>query len=148
MTTDFYQQAENYAAFFAQLTRDSLGRLEMIFSPEARFKDPFNDVVGRDSIKLIFVHMFESCEKPRFDINHWAVDGHIAYYWWEFHAKVIFLKLKRPVFIQGTSRIEFDDNGLVCSHIDYWDSAEYVYSKLPLIGGIIRTIRNRVSADA
>jgi hypothetical protein len=145
MTSDFYQKAENYAAFFAHLTRDSLDSLEIIFSPEARFKNPFNDVIGREKIRMIFAHMFETCEEPRFTINHWAIDGQIAYYWWEYHAKVIFLWRERPVFIQGTSRVTFDTNGLVHSHVDYWDSAEYVYCKLPLIGSILRAIANRIT---
>jgi hypothetical protein len=147
MTTDFHQKAENYAAFYAHLTRDNLDSLEVIFRPEARFKDPFNDVIGREKIRMIFAHMFETCEESRFTINHWAIDGKTAYYWWEYQAKVTFLWLKRPVFIQGTSRVTFDTNGLVRSHIDYWDSAEYVYSKFPLIGSLIRAIAKRISAD-
>ena len=147
MTIDFHQQAENYAVFYANLTRENLDRLEIIFSPEAHFKDPFNDIIGREKIRIMFRHMFEACEEPSFTINHWAIDGQIAYFWWEFHAKLIFLWTKQPVFIQGTSRVIFDAHGLVRSHTDYWDSAEHIYSKLPIIGGIVRAIAQRISID-
>ena len=44
-------------------------------APDIRFKDPFNDVTGIDSLRAIFLHMFEEMERPAFQVTHRAKDA-------------------------------------------------------------------------
>jgi len=45
----------------------------------------------------------------------------------------------------GLSRVVFNDRGLVSEHVDYWDASEQFYMKLPVIGSILRFIRNKAA---
>ena len=58
--------------FFTHLREDNLNSIEQIFTPNGRFKDPFNDVVGVPAIKAVFKHMFETTISPRFIVHHYA----------------------------------------------------------------------------
>ena len=47
--------------------------------------------------------------------------------------------------IHGASHLQFDDNGRVAVHRDYWDAAEELYEKLPVVGGLMRWLRRRAA---
>ena len=47
--------------------------------------------------------------------------------------------------IRGSSHLRFDAQSKVCYHRDYWDAAEELYEKLPLIGGLMRFMKRRMA---
>ena len=142
---DNAQGLQGYLKFFEVLSPDDLDRLRFHFDPEARFKDPFNDVQGIDEIRNVFKHMFEVCVYPRIEILDWALRENVAYVQWRFTYSLKQYDSGVNV-IEGVSRIEFGAEGLVTEHIDYWDPAEYIYQKLPVIGGLFRWLKLRLSA--
>jgi hypothetical protein len=61
---------------------------------------------------------------------------------WEFH-----LRLRgAPAVIRGVSHLRFDGAGRVVDHRDYWDAAEELYARLPVLGTLMRWLRERLSA--
>jgi hypothetical protein len=48
--------------------------------------------------------------------------------------------------ILGASHLVFSDQGLVTLHRDYWDAAEELYEKLPLVGGLMRWLKRRANS--
>ncbi|MDP3310767.1 MAG: nuclear transport factor 2 family protein, partial [Polaromonas sp.] len=47
--------------------------------------------------------------------------------------------------VRGTSHLKLTGAGLVSYHRDYWDAAEELYEKLPLLGSLMRWLKRRVS---
>jgi hypothetical protein len=132
-----------YIDFYEQMTRADLARLPAIFTQQARFKDPFNDVYGVERISTIFHHMFNTLTAPRFIVEESILDGDVAYIKWQFTGS-----LKSKAFkLTGVSRVVFDEEGLVSEHIDYWDASEQFYMKLPIIGGLLRLIRKQAASS-
>ena len=39
--------------------------------------------------------------------------------------------------------MQYDLHGLITLHRDYWDAAEELYEKLPMIGGLMRWLKAR-----
>ena len=76
--------------FYEGLTPAALDHLPQLYTENARFKDPFNEVRGVSHLVL-------------------APDGRIA------------------------------------EHRDYWDAAEELYEKLPLLGGLMRWLKRRAN---
>ena len=130
--------------FFETLTPESVARIGMVYADDARFKDPFNDVRGIAQIQRVFDHMFEQVNEPRFIVTRAMCDGDDAFLAWEF-----VFRLKRPAgrteTIRGATHIQFARDGRVAVHRDYWDAAEELYEKLPLLGGLMRFIKRRAS---
>jgi steroid delta-isomerase len=137
------QALEDYAALFAQLTPVRLTEFEQVFAPDARFKDPFNDVRGVAAIRQVFEHMYATVDDPRFVVLDQACEERIGYLHWQF----LFRSGKHQRRIHGMSRVVFDSGGLVVEHIDFWDPAEQLYEAIPVLGSIMRWLRGRLSAS-
>ena len=71
-------------ALFEHLTPAELPRLAEIYTADARFKDPFNEVQGAAAITRIFAHMFGALEAPRFFIRDVVVQGDQCFLGWDF----------------------------------------------------------------
>jgi len=130
--------------FFVTLTRESVQELRTLYAPEAEFKDPFNDVRGVEKIERIFTHMFDQVDGPRFMIEDALADGSQAFLTWVFHFRR--RGSREAMTIRGSTHVRFDAAGRVVLHRDYWDAAEELYEKLPLLGTLMRWLRRRAAA--
>jgi steroid delta-isomerase len=142
----FISELENY---FNNLKPSDLLSLDKYYANEAHFKDPFNDVTGCAHIKAIFEHMFQVLESPRFVVTERLFDAEKAFMCWDF----IFSPKTSPaqVFvIKGSTYLSFckDDEGQfkISVHRDYWDPAQEIYEKIPILGSFFRWLRKQSSA--
>lgn len=133
--------AQTYARFWQDMTPASLDRLDTAFAPDIHFRDPFNDVRGRDRIREILDHMFTATQRPRFVVTDIAESDRAAYLRWDFSFEV----RGRALRIEGVSEVRFDTDGLAVEHIDHWDAAAQFYERLPALGGLLRLIRRRMA---
>ena len=136
---------QNLATFFETLTPDSVLQLHRLYDAQARFKDPFNEVQGLAEIERIFRHMYVALEQPHFVITRQLVDGDQAFLTWEFRFRFKRFHTNTWQTVRGGSHVVFNDRGLVSLHRDYWDAAEELYEKLPLLGGGMRWLKQRAN---
>jgi ketosteroid isomerase-like protein len=134
------------ATFFEQLTPASVQQLADLYAPDARFKDPFNEVQGLAHIERIFHHMFESLERPHFAVTQQLVDGEQAFLVWEFRFRFKRFDTQSWQTVRGGTHFEFDAQGRITLHRDYWDAAEELYEKLPVLGGLMRWLKKRANS--
>ncbi|MFM8865340.1 MAG: nuclear transport factor 2 family protein [Limnohabitans sp.] len=132
--------------FYEQLQPQDLARLDELYAPEARFKDPFNEVQGLPAIEGIFVHMFEALDSPHFIVTERIVQGTQCFLVWDFRFRFRRFDTSRWQTVRGGSHLVFNDRGLVTLHRDYWDAAEELYEKLPLVGGLMRWLKRRANS--
>lgn len=137
------EHVTRYLHTFTTLQANGLERLAGVFTADARFKDPFNDVRGLAAITRIFAHMFATTQHSRFMIVDHALAGNTLFIRWDYQFQT--LKGERWE-IPGTSVVRFNDAGLAVEHVDYWDPAEHVYSKLPVLGWMMRWLRGKLTA--
>lgn len=123
---------------------DDVARLGEYYHPAARFKDPFNDVQGVPAIQAVFRHMFATLDEPRFIVHDVLVqDGQCMLTW-----DMVFRMRRfdtREQSIRGATHLRVDGAGLIVLHRDYWDAAEELYEKLPLVGALMRWLKRRVN---
>ena len=135
--------------FYEHLTPQSLDQLHLCYAPQAHFKDPFNDVRGVDGIRQVFAHMFTTVDHPRFVVTERLVQGQRAFLVWEFHFSMRKWRKGVPQCIRGGTFLRLDpEDGLVLEHQDYWDAAQELYEKLPLLGSFMRALRRAGSATS
>lgn len=128
--------------WYETLTPDSLRRIDQFYAADARFKDPFNDVQGLPAIEQVFAHMFVTTERPRFVIQERLLQGQTAFATWRFE----FGLKGRSYVVVGGSLLHFNEQGKVIAHRDYWDPAEELWQKLPLLGPVIAWLRRQFAA--
>jgi hypothetical protein len=134
--------------FFTDMTPAHLDRLDHVYSLDAAFKDPFNEVQGVAAIRVIFQHMYDSLSRPRFVMNTRVVQGRQCFLTWDF---VFGMRgQSSEVTVRGASHLVLapgsDGRWRIVVHRDYWDVAEELYEKLPLLGGLMRWLKRRVNA--
>ena len=142
-TTPIPQAVERLVQFFEQLQPQDLQRLPEIYAPEARFKDPFNEVQGLAEIERIFAHMFESLDSPHFIVTERIVQGKQCFLVWDFRFRFKRFDTQSWQTVRGGTHLAFNDAGLVTLHRDYWDAAEELYEKLPVVGSLMRWLKAR-----
>ena len=135
-------RVQRIVAFFEQLSPQDLPRLAEIYSVDARFKDPFNEVQGVAAIERVFEHMFASLDDPRFVIQGTLVQGEQCFLRWDFSFRM--KRFNRDAqCIRGASHLKLGVDGRILQHRDYWDAAEELYEKLPLLGALMRWLKAR-----
>lgn len=132
-------------AAFEQLSPQSLARLDEVYTADAWFKDPFNEVQGVPAIRAIFEHMFTSLDRPRFVVREAVAQGSQVFLVWDM---LFFAPRMGPQeqCIHGASHLLLAADGRIARHRDYWDVAEELYEKIPLLGGLMRWLKKRASS--
>ena len=128
--------------FYQTLSPESLRRFREFYSDDAWFKDPFNEVRGVESIERIFTHMFRQVDDPRFIVSERIADANGVVLVWEFCFRVRLWGRGRTQVMRGVSHLRFAADGKVNYHRDYWDAAEELYMKLPVVGGLLRCMKS------
>jgi hypothetical protein len=139
------QATHNLAVFFETLSPQSVAQLHTIYDAQARFKDPFNEVQGLPEIERIFQHMYVALDQPHFVVTGQVVDGPQAFLTWEFRFRFKRFDTITLQAVRGASHVVFNEQGLVTMHRDYWDAAEELYEKLPVLGGVMRWLKKRAN---
>ena len=137
------ESVQRYCAFFESLSLLSLDDLGEYFEASARFKDPFNDVIGVANIRRVFEHMYTQVHEPAFEILDSMSDANIAFIRWRFRFSLS--KQGKALHADGVSRVTFAPDGKAIEHIDYWDPVEGVYRHLPFLGPAFRCLTRRLA---
>jgi hypothetical protein len=143
---DHSAQMARMLQFFEGISPDDLHRIDEFYDPQACFKDPFNEVAGIPAITRVFAHMFVQLEQPRFVVTNRLLQGRQCFLTWEFRFGFKGFQGGREQLILGATHLELSDAGLITLHRDYWDAAEELYEKMPVLGGLMRWLKRRVNA--
>jgi steroid Delta-isomerase len=130
---------------FEGLQAADVERLAEIYTADASFKDPFNEVQGLPAIQQIFRHMFVALEGPHFVIRDVVVDGDQCFLSWDFLFRMRRFRRDEQC-IRGGTHLRLAADGRIAEHRDYWDAAEELYEKLPAVGALMRWLKRRANA--
>ena len=146
MHTDHARAAtERICRFYETLTPQSVSQIADLYTDDARFKDPFNEVRGHAAIAHIFGHMFANLHQPRFVVTQRIVDGAQVFLVWEFRFRFQRFDSRTEQVIHGGSHLQLAEDGRIADHRDYWDAAEELYEKLPLLGALMRYLKRKAN---
>ena len=121
---------KKYIYLFSNLSIDNINEFDDIISKDIIFIDPFNNIKGINAFKKNFYHMFENVKEPKFFILDYSMNKQRVFLKW----KMTFFAFKSLQTIEGMSELVLNDAGKVASHIDYWDSLNGIFIKIPFIG--------------
>lgn len=131
----------NIADWFQAMTPATLDTIGDIYAADAVFIDPFNHLEGLTAVRAVYQHMFDTLDHPRFVVTQIVSEGQLGFMTWGF----LFEARGKAMQINGSTQFELNDAGLIILHRDYWDVAQQVYEKIPLLGSILRLLRRKLS---
>jgi hypothetical protein len=132
--------------FFEAISPADVQRMGSLYTADAYFKDPFNEVRDLQSIQRIFAHMFVALDNPRFVVTSRVVQGSECFLVWDFKFRFKRFDTTTEQTVRGCSHLKFADDGRIAYHRDYWDAAEELYEKLPVVRGLMRWLKNRANS--
>lgn len=131
--------------YFDRLAADNLDELDRHYAADAWFKDPFHEVRGVAAIRAILDHTFKKLPGARFRVTgRFPGAGGDAVILWalDFTMPVT----RAPTTIVGATHLTFDASGRVTRHRDYWDAAEELYARLPVLKWLMRGLARYAAA--
>jgi steroid Delta-isomerase len=131
--------------YFERLDAGNLDELDAYYARDAWFKDPFHEVTGVEAIRAILKHTFAKLPGARFRVTRrFAGASHDAAILWEMD--FVMPVTRQPATIRGATHLEFDTEGRVTRHRDYWDAAEELYARLPVLKWLMRGLARQAAA--
>jgi len=133
---------ERFKQTYNRLNAQSLGLLNELYSHDVVFQDPFRRLSGLPALTEYFAELYRHVELSSFVFEDEVVQGNSAMLTWTMSLKHPRLNGGDVVTVPGSTHIRFRDK--VTYHRDYFDGGAMLYEHLPLIGLVIRMIKERV----
>jgi steroid Delta-isomerase len=137
---------ERVVRFFETLQPASVAQMGDYYTPDAYFKDPFNEVNGLTQVQRIFSHMYVALDNPHFVVTERVVQGTQCFLVWDFKFRFKRFDKSTEQTVRGTSHLRFAPDGRISYHRDYWDAAEELYEKLPVVRSVMRWLKRRANS--
>ena len=131
---------DNYVKLFQTLNLKNLNKFDKLLDKNIYFEDPFNKVYGIENFKNIFFNTLKKLDKVEFKVLSIICKNNIYIIKW----KMNFFAFNKNNSITGLSEVTISKNEKIVSHIDYWDSYNNFYTKIPIFGFIFKFILNLV----
>tara|TARA_A100001234_G_scaffold39190_1_gene31493 strand:+ start:638 stop:1066 length:429 start_codon:yes stop_codon:yes gene_type:complete len=131
---------ENYVKLFESLNLKNLHKFDKLLDENIYFEDPFNKVYGIENFKKIFSNTLTKLDNVEFKVLNIISKNNIYIIKWE----MIYFAFNKTNSIFGLSEVTISENNKIVSHIDYWDSYNNFYTKIPFLGLIFKFVLSLV----
>ena len=131
---------DNYIKIFESLNLGNINKFDELLDENIYFEDPFNKVNGIENFKRIFSNTLKNLDNVEFKVLNIISKNNIHIIKWE----MIYFAFNKNNSIFGLSEVTTSENNKIVSHIDYWDSYNNFYSKIPFFGRIFEFVLSLV----
>ena len=135
---------DKYIKLFESLNLENLHKFDKLLDENIYFEDPFNKVYGIQNFKRIFSNTLNKLDNVEFKVLNIISKNNIYIIKWE----MIFFAFNKNNSICGLSEVTLSKNKKIISHVDYWDSYNNFFIKIPILGSmfkfILSLIRKRI----
>ena len=131
---------ENYIKLFENLNLENLNKFDELLDKNIYFEDPFNKVNGIENFKNIFSNTLKNLDDVEFKVLNIISKNNIHIIKWE----MIYFAFNKNNSIFGLSEVTVSEDNKIVSHIDYWDSYNNFYTKIPFFGLIFKFVLSLV----
>ena len=131
---------ENYVKLFESLNLTNLHKFDKLLDENIYFEDPFNKVYWIENFKKIFTNTLNKLDNVEFKVLNIISKNNIYIIKWE----MIYFAFNKTNSIFGLSEVTISENNKIISHIDYWDSYNNFYTKIPFFGLIFKFVLSLV----
>jgi hypothetical protein len=91
--------------------------------------------------------MFRTLVNPRFVVTTQVLEGAQCFLTWDFLFATGAGSNRSEFTVRGASHLVYElqaeGHWRIALHRDYWDVAEELYEKLPVLGGLMRWLKRR-----
>ena len=134
--------------FFNSLNQETMDLVNIFYHPNAKFYDPIGNHEGVNSIKKYYAGIYEPVTKIKFDYDEPFMNNEQLAFPWKMTYCSSKLNKGKPIVVNGISRIKFDPvTHQAIYHRDYFDMGQMVYEEVPLLGSVVKWIKNKLKSE-
>ncbi len=130
---------------YQQLSKSNLHTLEPVYHKEVVFEDAAHRLEGWAELQRYFDSLYSNVNRCEFDIKEQQQVNDNGFLTWTMTLEHPKLQKGKTICVNGVSHLKFKD-GQVIYHRDYFDLGEMLYENLPLLGSVIKAIKQRLGS--
>ncbi|NNN47128.1 nuclear transport factor 2 family protein [Vibrio sp. 2-2(8)] len=134
---------ESVAQVYRQLNKENLPLLRQVYHDNVLFEDAAHRIEGWRALSDYFARLYQNVERCDFTIHDHQQVGDCGFLTWTMSLQHPRLARGKLIHVQGMSHLKFQDNQVIY-HRDYFDLGEMLYEHIPLLGSVIRSIKQRL----
>ncbi len=135
---------DRFKKVFNELDKDHLDLLEQIYTPDVKFRDPVHTLNGLPALRDYYSRLYEGVISCQFTFEAEVIEGQQGMLVWIMRFQHRRFRAGEKLELSGVSHLQFLDDGRVHDHRDYFDMGEFIYERVPVLGSVIRAIKNRL----
>ncbi|WP_435237728.1 nuclear transport factor 2 family protein [Psychromonas sp. PT13] len=134
----------NFCRVYQSLSVDNLNQLHEVYSKDVEFVDAVDAIHGIDAVTEYFGHLYQNMKYCHFLIDNIVEQEGRACLTWRMEYAHHKINSGKKIIVEGSSFLKFTDK--IDYHRDYVDMGQMLYEHLPVIGRVIKGIKNKVKA--
>jgi limonene-1,2-epoxide hydrolase len=134
---------EMVSEVYQKLNKNNLHLLEQIYHKDVVFEDSAHRLEGWEQLSAYFDSLYTNVIKCDFDIRHHQQVEDSGFLTWTMQLQHPKLNGGEAVEVNGVSHIRFSGDRVIF-HRDYFDLGEMLYENIPLLGFVIKNIKQRL----
>ncbi|MBT3811885.1 MAG: nuclear transport factor 2 family protein [Gammaproteobacteria bacterium] len=136
---------ENFANLYNDLDHINVqAATEKTYADTFFFNDTLVTIDNRKELIAYLEQTQQEVEVMSLEVVNVLEKGQDIFVHWKMHTQFSILGKRSKVDSLGISHLRFDDQGKIILHQDYWDSTNGLFQHIPIIGGLILWVKNRL----
>jgi hypothetical protein len=134
----------DFCRIYQGLDNSNLQQLKEVYSNNIEFVDAVDSLKGIDALIEYFQHLYENMKYCRFVIENVIEEKGQACLIWRMEYAHHKINSGKMITVDGSSFLRFSNK--IDYHRDYVDMGQMLYEHLPVIGRVIKGIKNKVKS--
>ena len=135
---------ESFLDMYSLLDATSIESIREVYRDDVRFIDPAHEINGIRELSDYFTSLYSHVETIRFHFEKVMAQDTCGYVQWEMTFSHRRFAGGRAISVPGVTYVEFDKEGRVFYHRDFFDLGAMLYEHVPVLGRIVQGIRRRL----
>ncbi len=132
----------SFKAFYQNSGELHLEQIDALYTQDIEFRDPLHTILGILALKSYMKNLYANSRDIRFEYTDEFSGENWATISWLMHFRHPSLAGGKLISVRGITQIRFTDR--IFYHEDFYDLGAMIYQHVPVLGGIIRFINQRI----
>jgi len=136
---------QHFVDFYNQLSAQNLDSLATVYHPDVVFIDPVHKIVGLPALHQYFAHAYQRLQSCHFEVISAAGQQQSGFVNWTMKFSHQAIGNGKLISFEGCSALQFDADGLIVHHRDYYDLTDMVYQHVPVLNWLTATVKRKMA---
>lgn len=143
--TEMDPRVVNFASLYNQLDHNHVAtQATKTYAESLYFNDTLVTIDNREELIKYLEQTQQGVESMSLEVINVFTKDEDVFVQWKMQTEFTIMGKHSDVKSIGISHLRFDEEGKIILHQDYWDSTNGFFQHIPVIGGLISWVKNRL----